>query len=43
LHPNGSNFLFADGSVKFLQYSAAPILPALGTRAGGENVIIPGY
>jgi prepilin-type N-terminal cleavage/methylation domain-containing protein/prepilin-type processing-associated H-X9-DG protein len=42
LHPYGCNWLFADGSVRFLQYSAAPILPALGTRAGGENVAIPG-
>jgi prepilin-type processing-associated H-X9-DG protein len=36
LHPGGANFAFADGSVKFLRYSAADILPALATRAGGE-------
>jgi prepilin-type processing-associated H-X9-DG protein len=42
LHPMGSNWLFVDGSVRFLPYSAAPIIPALGTRAGGEQVSIPG-
>lgn len=36
MHPGGANFLFADGSVHFLSYSAAPILPALASRAGGE-------
>ncbi len=41
LHPGGANFLFADGSVRFLSYSAAAILPALATRAGGEVVDIP--
>jgi prepilin-type processing-associated H-X9-DG protein len=40
LHPGGANFAFADGSVKFLRYSAADILPALATRAGGE--VVPG-
>jgi prepilin-type processing-associated H-X9-DG protein len=37
----GANFLFADGSVHFLPYAAAPILPALATRAGGEAVSPP--
>jgi prepilin-type N-terminal cleavage/methylation domain-containing protein/prepilin-type processing-associated H-X9-DG protein len=41
LHRGGANFLFADGSVHFLPYSAAPILPALATRAGGEAIEIP--
>ena len=41
LHPGGANFLFVDGSVRFLRYSAAPILPALATRASGEPVAIP--
>jgi prepilin-type processing-associated H-X9-DG protein len=36
LHFGGSNFLFADGSAKFLPYSANSVLPALGTRSGGE-------
>jgi prepilin-type N-terminal cleavage/methylation domain-containing protein/prepilin-type processing-associated H-X9-DG protein len=35
-HPGGGHWLFADGSVRFLFYSAAPQLPALATRAGGE-------
>ncbi len=41
LHVGGAHFLFADGSVRFLAYSAAPLLPALATRAGGEVVRIP--
>jgi prepilin-type processing-associated H-X9-DG protein len=41
LHPGGANFLFADGSVRFLRYDADPILPALATRAGGEAVAVP--
>ncbi len=32
----GANFLVADGSVRFVGYSAARLLPALATRAGGE-------
>jgi prepilin-type processing-associated H-X9-DG protein len=36
LHPGGGHFLFADGAVRFLPYSAADVLPALATRAGGE-------
>ncbi len=36
LHPGGANFMMADGSVRFLSYSADGILPALATRAGGE-------
>ena len=34
----GTNFLFADGSVHFLAYSAASVVPALATRAGGEVI-----
>ncbi|HET6576002.1 MAG TPA: DUF1559 domain-containing protein [Fimbriiglobus sp.] len=41
LYSGGANFLFADGSVRFLRYSADPILPALATRAGGESVAVP--
>lgn len=40
-HPGGANFLFADGSVHFLKYSADAILPQLATRAGGEPVEVP--
>lgn len=40
-HPGGANFLFADGSVRFLTYSADAVLPALATRAGGETVTVP--
>jgi prepilin-type processing-associated H-X9-DG protein len=35
-HGGGANFLFLDGSVRFLPYSADAVLPALATRAGGE-------
>lgn len=37
-HGGGANFLFADGSVRFLPYEADAVLPALATRAGGEAV-----
>lgn len=37
----GANFLFADGGVHFVPYAAAPIMPALATRAGGEAVDLP--
>lgn len=37
-HIGGAHFLFADGSVRFLRYSADTILPALATRSGGEPV-----
>jgi len=40
-HPGGGNWLFADASVRFLQYSADPLMPALATRAGGEPVTVP--
>jgi prepilin-type N-terminal cleavage/methylation domain-containing protein/prepilin-type processing-associated H-X9-DG protein len=36
LHAGGAHFLFADGSVHFIPYAAAPIMPLLATRAGGE-------
>ncbi|MBY0230537.1 MAG: DUF1559 domain-containing protein, partial [Gemmataceae bacterium] len=40
-HRRGANFAFADGSVRFLSYGVADILPALATRAGGESVEVP--
>jgi prepilin-type processing-associated H-X9-DG protein len=42
-HRGGANFLFADGSVRFLAYSANSVLPALATRAGGEAIADQGY
>src|SRR4029079_795773 len=41
LHPGGGNWLFADGSVRYLAYSAHQIMPALAPRAGGEVVTVP--
>src|SRR5262245_19234298 len=41
LHPGGANFLMGDGSVQFLSYDAATILPALATRNGGEPASVP--
>jgi prepilin-type processing-associated H-X9-DG protein len=38
MHPGGGNWLFADGSVRFLPYCANAILLALATRNGGEIV-----
>jgi prepilin-type N-terminal cleavage/methylation domain-containing protein/prepilin-type processing-associated H-X9-DG protein len=41
LHSGGAHFLFADGSVKLVNYRAADILALLATRAGGEAVAVP--
>jgi len=39
LHAGGVNFLFADGSVRFLKETINPsVFSALATRAGGETV-----
>jgi len=40
-HPGGANFAFADGSVRFVRYSADPLMPALSSRAGGEAASPP--
>lgn len=40
-HDGGANFLFCDGSVHFLSYSAESVFPALCTIAGGETVALP--
>jgi prepilin-type N-terminal cleavage/methylation domain-containing protein/prepilin-type processing-associated H-X9-DG protein len=41
LHPGGSNFLFGDTSVRFMPYSAHPIMESLATISGGESVELP--
>jgi prepilin-type N-terminal cleavage/methylation domain-containing protein len=41
LHSGGAHFVYADASVHFLSYSAAPIMSALASRAGGETVEVP--
>jgi prepilin-type processing-associated H-X9-DG protein len=41
LHSGGAHFLFADGSVHFLNYSARPLMTALATRAGGDTIVDP--
>lgn len=40
-HPGGAQFVFADGAVRLLSYAAAPLLPALASRAGGEAASLP--
>jgi prepilin-type N-terminal cleavage/methylation domain-containing protein/prepilin-type processing-associated H-X9-DG protein len=37
-HPGGAMFCFGDGGVRFLGYTAQPVISALGTRAGGEVI-----
>jgi len=44
MHPGGANFLFADGSVKFLKASLSiPTYAALGSRNGGEVISSDAY
>jgi prepilin-type N-terminal cleavage/methylation domain-containing protein/prepilin-type processing-associated H-X9-DG protein len=40
-HTNGANWLFGDGAVRFLPYSAQPLTIPLATRAGGEVTVDP--
>jgi prepilin-type processing-associated H-X9-DG protein len=40
-HSGGANFGLADGSVRFIPYSANEIMPSLATRAGGEVFTMP--
>jgi prepilin-type N-terminal cleavage/methylation domain-containing protein/prepilin-type processing-associated H-X9-DG protein len=37
-HSGGGNFLFGDGSARFLKYQADGVLPQLSTRAGEDPV-----
>lgn len=39
LHPGGANFLFADGSVHFLEYGLGANLAILATRNKGDGPI----
>jgi len=41
MHPGGGNFLFGDGSARFLTYGADSVLPLLSTRNGKEPVSVP--
>lgn len=41
VHPGGSMFVFGDGSVKYLLFSAAKVLPAMATISGGEAFDLP--
>ena len=39
LHPGGANFLFGDGSVRWIKQTISPqVFSALSTRAGGEGI-----
>jgi prepilin-type N-terminal cleavage/methylation domain-containing protein/prepilin-type processing-associated H-X9-DG protein len=40
-HPGGAQFVFADGSLKFLPHEASAVLPKLASRSGGEVFEMP--
>jgi prepilin-type N-terminal cleavage/methylation domain-containing protein/prepilin-type processing-associated H-X9-DG protein len=40
-HRGGANFVFCDGSVRFLAYPADAVMVELGTRAGRDVVSLP--
>jgi prepilin-type N-terminal cleavage/methylation domain-containing protein len=40
-HPGGANFATTDGAVRFIRYTADPVMPALATRAGGVTEGVP--
>jgi prepilin-type N-terminal cleavage/methylation domain-containing protein/prepilin-type processing-associated H-X9-DG protein len=42
-HTNGANFLFGDGSVRFIPYTAKPVMNALSTRASGDLADLSSY
>ena len=42
-HLNGAYFTFGDGSVRFIPYTAQPLMKALGSRNGGESVDLSQY
>jgi len=40
-HTGGSNWAFADGSIRFISYAAQPVTILLASRNGGE--VIPDF
>lgn len=40
-HAGGANFVLCDGSVRFINYEANSVMPALATRAAGEADQLP--